>query len=494
MSVALAAPHAEAVAAGRAVADAGGNALDAALAAAAMLTVVYPHQCAIGGDLIALVRSPRGETRAVISAGTAPAAILEASADWSAMPRTGVHPITVPGMLAGWCAIAALGATRRLGEHLARAAETAERGTPVTRGLERAIDAQGAAIAADPGLRGVLSHDGAPLRASDVLRQPALARTLRALAEDPDVFYRGDIAARLVDFLRSQGGTHAVSDFAAYAPVVEAPLMRDIGGREWAVAGAPSVGPLLLGIATAAQGDPAELVSASIRGVAARGAHLGDPAFGGVDVEALLDLMGDDAPRDEPIANGDTASVTAVDSEGWAVTIVQSVFQTFGAGLLDPDTGVLFHNRGGGFSLEPGSPAELRPGARPPHTLCPAIVSGDDLLVVAGCQGGRAQPWILGQLLPSLVEPAADPLEILGRPRWVIGDRDLGFEAFTYVTEPGIDPALAARAEEAGLDIASWPGPDDRCGHVNVVRSLPGGVLDAASDPRADGLGVVTAS
>lgn len=491
MSVALAAPHPEAVAAGRAVVDRGGNAIDAALAAAAMLTVVYPHQCAIGGDLIALVRAPGGETRAVIAAGTAPRAILDAAAGWQAMPRSGAHPVTVPGMLAGWRAVAGLGATIDLAEHLRHAADTAEDGTVVTDGLDRAISAQREPIAADEGLSGVFAPGGIPLRRGDLLVQPALAATLRALAADPDAFYRGEIAARLVDFLRGKGGTHDVVDFAEYEPVVEAPVSAVIDGREWMVAGPPSVGPLLLGIAAAAQGDPSELVAASIRGVAARGAHLGDPAAGDVDLRALLDLSGTWTPRDEPRPNGDTASVTAVDSHGWAVTIVQSVFQTFGTGLLDPETGVLFHNRGGGFSLDAGSPTRLRPGARPAHTLCPVMVAGDDVLVVAGCQGGRAQPWILGQLLPALVEPSADPSEILGRPRWVIGDRDLGFDAFTYVTEPGVDPSLAERAEAAGLDVVAWPRPDDRCGHVNVVRRRPGDALDAASDPRADGLGVV---
>jgi gamma-glutamyltranspeptidase len=435
MTIALAAPHPEAIAAGeRAVAD-GGNALDAALAAAVMLTVVYPHQCALGGDLIALVRTPTGETRAVIAAGTAPAAIADVAASWSEVPRQGPHAVTVPGMVSGWREIAAIGSRHGLSPAFTDAAAVAARGFPVSAGLARALVSRADAVGADPGLRGVFAPTGTPLDQGDTLRQPALAVTLRTLADDPDDFYRGGTARSLVETLRAGGGSHTAEDFSDYAPEVVPALTRTIGEQTWHVAPPPSVGPVLIGVvAAASQGGAGastsgpRLVDAAIRGVHARSAALGDPRAGDVNLDLLLGLgVHVDAPAfAEPRPLGDTAAVTALDDEGWGVTIVQSVYQTFGAGLLDPGTGIVLHNRASAFSVDPASPAAVRPGARPPHTLCPAIVDAPDVTVIAGCQGGRAQAWILSQILPEAVDAQQALSAILDRPRWVVGDRDLG--------------------------------------------------------------------
>lgn len=491
MTVALAAPHRVAVDAGRRAAEAGGNALDAALAAAVMLTVVYPHQCAIGGDLIALVRSPDGRTRAVLGAGVAPAAIADAASGWTTVPRLGAVAVTVPGMVAGWEAIATLGARGALADAFDDAADVADAGVPVSAGLARALAAQADGVRADAGMRGVFTRDGEPLREGDELRQPALAETLRRLAVDPVDFYTGATAAAMVATLRDAGGVHTPDDFAAYRAEVVDALQGEVDGARWTVAPPPSAGAVLLGVVGAPDaGSATGLVDASIRGVASRAAHLGDVAADSPHVAALLSLAdGDvDATR-EPRPTGDTAAVVATDDEGWAVTIVQSVYFTFGAQLLDPATGVLFHNRGSAFSTDPASPAALRGGARPPHTLTPAIIDTDAATVVAGCQGGRAQPWILAQLLPETPDaPSLD--EVLARPRWVVGAQDLGHDALTVVTEPGVDPRIPAHAERLGIPHAAWPAPADEAGHVQLVRRRDGR-LDAASDPRADGAAIV---
>ncbi|WP_116951394.1 gamma-glutamyltransferase [Jiangella endophytica] len=504
MTVALAAPHREAVAAGRRAAEEGGNALDAALAAAVMLTVVYPHQCALGGDLVALVRSPAGDTTAVVAAGAAPREIGRSSPAWTAMPRQGVHAVTVPGIVAGWAELARLGALRPLGAAFAAAAATAENGSPVSAGLERALDARREAVLADPGLRSVFAAGGEPLRRGSPLRQPALAATLRRLARVPRDLYDGETAAALVSMLRARGGTHTVADFAAYRPETSRAVTRDVAGRAWSVAPPPSVGPVLVGVgravadATAGGPDPARLIDAVVSGAAARAAYLGDPRVGAVDLQRLLrlDAVAVAGGRPEPRASGDTVAVTATDDTGWSVAVVQSVFQSFGSGLLEPDTGIVLHNRGAAFSLDPSSPARLAPGARPPHTLCPVIVHAEEATVVAGCQGGRAQPWILAQVLPALADPAQPLGDVLARPRWVIGDADLGHAEPTLVAEPGVDDDVAAAASAAGLPIHRFPGPADAAGHVQVVRRLDRSAtltLEAASDPRADGAGVVVA-
>lgn len=491
--VAVAAPHVDAVAAGERAIRAGGNALDAALAAAVALTVVYPHQCALGGDLIALVRTPTGETTAVVAAGTAPAAIDTVAGDWAEVPKHGAHAVTVPGIVAGWQAVHGFGATRPLTDWFEGASELAAAGTAISAGLARAIASRDEQVRADPGLRGVFTRDGDPLVEGDVLRQPALAATFERLAADPDDFYRGEIARSLVATLARGGGVHTEADFAAYRPVVAPAVSRDVDGATWSVAPPPSVGPILIGVVAGSDaGDPASVLDASLRGVAARAAHLGD----GGDTAALLTLAAgvDTAPK-EPRPQGDTACVTATDSDGWSVTIVQSVYMTFGASLMDPATGIVLHNRGSAFSTDPASPARIRPGARPPHTLCPAIVDTPEATLVAGCQGGRAQPWILAQLLPQALQPDSALDDVLAAPRWVVGDRDLGRSELTLVHEPGADAAVLARAASRALPIADFGGPADEAGHVQLVRVTRDGDatrIDAASDPRADGAAAVT--
>jgi len=505
-SVAIAAPHTEAVAVAERAVAAGGNALDAALAAAAMLTVVYPHQCALGGDLIALVRLPTGETLSIVSAGAAPSDILSVAAEWSAMPRQGAHTVTVPGIVAGWIAIADLGARLPLGAALLAAAATADDGTAVSAGLERAIDSRTAQIAADPGLSAVFAPEGALLREGGTLRQPALAATLRRLAEDPRDIYDGLTAELLVGGLTRAGGTHSRADFASHSAEVATAIRSEAAGARWFAAPPPSVGALLLGIATAALDDtavgaapdPTRLLDASLRGVRVRAAHLGDPRTGHASAAGLLELR-DAAPATpgESPAHGDTVAITACDEDGWAITIIQSVYMTFGSGILEPATGIVLHNRGAAFSLDPASPARLVPGARPPHTLCPVIVQDADSLVVAGCQGGRAQPWILAQLIPALRDPAVALADTLARPRWVIGDVDLGQDRLTLVVEPGVGDEITAYARSIHLPIAHFTGPDDSTGHVQAIRrtSRNGStMLEAASDPRADGAAVIVAS
>lgn len=498
MAIALAAPHPEAIAAGQRAVAAGGNAVDAALAAAVMLTVVYPHQCALGGDLIALVRAPDGETTAVIAAGTAPAAIADAASGWTEVPRQGAHAVTVPGVVAGWREISALGGRRGLSAAFTDAAAVAESGFPVSAGLARALVSRADAVLADPGMTAVFAPRGTVLEEGDRLRQPVLATTMRTLADDSEDFYRGRIARSLVGTLRAAGGTHTSDDFAGYAAEVGPALTRTIGAQAWHVAPPPSVGAVLIGVVAAASGDDgappsgARLVDAAVRGVYARAAALGDPRTGDVDLDVLLDL-GADAPAPpfaEPRPLGDTAAVTALDDDGWGVTIVQSVYQTFGAGLLDPGTGIVLHNRGSAFSVDPTSPASVRPGARPPHTLCPAIVDTSEAIVVAGCQGGRAQAWILSQLLPDALDPAQSLGDILARPRWVVGDRDLGQPVLSLVAEPGVGADVLERAAENGLPVVRFSGPADEAGHVQLVRRARG-VTSSASDPRADGVGVV---
>jgi gamma-glutamyltranspeptidase len=490
---AVAAPHEAAVAAAESAWREGGNALDLALAAAAALVVAYPHQCALGGDLIALVRDPDGAIRAVVSAGAAPRAIdvaaLRAAGD--RMPPGGPDSVTVPGVVAGWAALAD-GAANDLGGHLRRAAALAGDGVPVAAGLARAIGARSDAVAADPGLRELLTPDGAPLPEGATLRQPRLADTLRAIADGgPDTVYGGPVGEALVAGLQRLGGRLDLDDLRAHEAEITNPLSETVGGARWSVAPPPSQGATLLGLLRALDRDEPPL--RAVRSLStARDALLGDPRRQPIDIHGLLAGATPTALSGPPRVTGDTVAVAAADADGRAVILIQSVYQTFGAGILEPETGIVLHNRGSAFSLVPGHPAELAGGARPPHTLCPAIVeTAGGAIVAVGCQGGRAQPQVLAHVAGAAAADGSDLGAALARPRWIVGARDAGRERETILAEPGAT-APDEEAAAAGIAVEQLPGLADVAGHVQVAR-LAGGDLAAATDPRADGRAVVFA-
>lgn len=493
MSIAIAAPHGDAVAAAEAAVQRGGNAIDAALAAAAALTVVYPHQCSLGGDLIALVRRPGEPVVAVISAGAAPAGIDVARLVAAGrMPGRGADTVTVPGVVAGWRALAALGGTQPLTDHFRAAAVLAGEAT-VSEGLARAIAESLEVVLADEGLAAVLTPGGTPLVEGDPLAQPALAATLGALAADPDSIYSGEIAGALVAALRSRGGAHSAEDFAAHRSETGPALSRTLDGTTWWVAPPPSQGAILLGLLPAALAAPIggeeAAVSAALALAGIRDRLLGDPRTGPVDVASMVEGMpGATTPGPETRALGDTVAITVADSAGTVVTLIQSAFQTFGSGILDPATGIVLHNRGAAFTVDPESPGRLVPGSRPPHTLCPVIIEAPDAVIGIGCQGGRAQPWILGQVAPRLLDAADDPAAVLARPRWVIGARDIGRPETTVLCEAG---AAVDAAAIDGVPVEHGSSLLDVAGHVQVVRLFGDATLDAATDPRADGSALV---
>lgn len=485
-AVAVAAPHGGAVDAAEAAVAAGGNAIDAALAAAAVLVVAYPHQCSLGGDLTALVRRPDGRVEALLSLGAAPRGIdvdgLRAAG--AGMPGQGPQPVTVPGVVAGWIALAGLGARLGLTPPLRRAAALAAGGTPAVPGLLRAIEARREAVEADPGLRATMLPDGRPLGAGDALLQPALAATLHELADDPGSFYRGPVAERLAAGLRALGSAIDADDLAAHEVERPEPLSAELAGVRWWAAPPPSQGATALALLDPE--IPGDLLARARDAHDARRRLLGDPRGGPIDVAGMRRPAPAHGPAvPAPPATGDTVAVTAVDEEGRSVVLIQSVFQTFGAGILEPTTGIVLHNRGATFVLDAEHPAALGPGRRPPHTLCPLLGEGPGVRVALGCQGGRAQPLILAQVAAATADPGTDLRDALAVPRWVVGDRDLGFAAEAVLAEAG-----AAVPPGSGLEVVAGGLHEDRCGHVQAARATAAG-LEAAADPRADGRAAV---
>jgi gamma-glutamyltranspeptidase/glutathione hydrolase len=515
MRGAIATPHALATQAGVRAYAAGGNAIDAALAAAATLTVVYPHQCAIGGDLMALLDDGAG-TLACVNGSGAAAAQASASAlraRYSEMPEDGTDTITVPGLVAGWQSLHGLGAHLSVARLLEPAIEAAADGVAVSPSLAAGIRYRGAALLHRPAIGSLFMPDGVPLRQGALLRQPQLARTLQSLAADGlGSFYTGAIGALLVSGLQRLGSALTAADFTAHRSELCAPLRLAHRGAQIHTSPPNSQGFALLeaitaldalGIAIDPLGDAAPMLLRALRMAAEdRDRYLGDPRRVSIPLQELLAapllrerLLARAAGRSLPLASagripahGDTVAVCAMDSAGRAVSLIQSVYQSFGSMVIEPATGVIFHNRGRGFSLLSGAANEFVPGTRPAHTLSPVLMHREGRAIVAlGTMGGRAQPQILAQLIPGIFDPGASLAAVLGAPRWVTGIRDIDFARPTIAIEADAPEHLDAALRIEDLDLARIPARDERVGHAQLVTIRPDGVLRAASDPRSDG-------
>jgi gamma-glutamyltranspeptidase/glutathione hydrolase len=531
---ALATPHHLATQAGRRAFEEGGNALDAALAAAAMLAVVYPHQCSPGGDLFAVVSAPPGRLTAVNGSGAAPAGIdpEEVRAGGVAMPDRGPLTITVPGVVAGWETLADLGARLGLARALEPAVAAAEEGVPVAPGLARAIAALAPVLAGDPGMAEVFLPDGGPLADGSTLRQPSLARTLEAVAgQGADILYRGDVAQRLAAGLGELDSPMTGEDLAAHQTQMVRPLGGRYRDREILTSPPNSQGFALLQILAALERmDPSpDPLGASFAAMEVlfravseeRDRWLCDPRRTRVPLDDLLgqdhldelvrrarDAIGERAggqglprpgrgkgaggrgspERSRPSGpSGDTVAVVAMDAEGYAVSLIQSVFETFGSGILEPSTGLILHNRGTSFSLDPAHPAVLEGGVRPPHTLTPVLVLGPNGGVEAavGAMGGRAQPQILAQVLVRLLDHGAGPEAAVSAPRWVVPDGGVA-EPGDIVAEPEAAAAMDRSGALPGHRLIVLDSHAEDTGHAQAVVAAEGS-LTAGSDPRADG-------
>lgn len=493
---AVAAPHHLATRAGAAVLADGGNAVDGALAAAAVLTVAYPHQCALGGDLVALVGLPDGTAHVVNGSGRAPRALDVAAVRRShdRMPVDGPLTVTVPGLVDGWFTLAQRWGSRPLAGALHHAGRLAGDGVPVSPGLARALVEEAPRVAADAGLREVFLRDGAVLAEGATLVQPRLAGTLEQLADGGrDVLYDGPVGAALVATLRSHGSAITADDLAAHRTAVEDPGTLSVDGLTYLSSGGNTQGPFFLrglrelagGAAGPGSPDPLGPDAGRIATVLARAADARDRSFG------------DPLPQTD---SGDTVAVVAADAAGTWVCLIQSVFHAFGAGLLDPQTGIVLHNRGAAFTLDPegvGPPGStslgstsLGPGRRPPHTLMPVLVrdAATGAFVGAhGTMGGFAQPQIQTHLALHLARGLTAQQAVCA-PRWVVVPRR-GEVARTALVEQPV-PAVAREAlHSKGFVVEDRPALDDEVGHAQVVRRapLPADGFVAGSDPRADG-------
>jgi gamma-glutamyltranspeptidase len=516
---AIATPNELASVAGLEVLARGGSAVDAMVSANAALGVVYPHMTGAGGDAFWLVHDAATGRQHVLNASgrAAAAATLEAYAAGGAReiaPRGPRAALTVPGAVDGWAQAHARFGRLPFADCLRAAIGLARDGFPVADSPARYAADHRELLAATPSTAAAyLRPDGAPPRRGDVLRLPALADTLEAIAGGGRAaFYEGSIAAAIAAWSARAGGVLTADDLAAHRSDWVEPARVRYRGRD-AVAPPPNsqgfAGLQILGMlehvdVPALAGDPAAYVDAVVRATALafedRDRHLCDPDFGDIPLERLLDpaylaeraaaLAGAGAPAAAvaaPRVAGDTTFSCAVDADGNAAAVIQSIYQEWGSGVVAGDTGVLLQNRGCFFSLDPEHPNRLAPGKRTAHTLTAAMLIGSDgPELVYGAMGGEGQPQTQAALATRVVDHGLSVQAAVDAPRWLLGrtwgeeHRGLRLEARFGA---GVARELAARGHENVSLVEDWT---DVMGHAQAIAVFPDR-LEAAADPRGDG-------
>ncbi len=502
-----------ATAAGLATFELGGNAVDAAIATNAAIAVTAPHLCGMGGDLFALVHvddadGAPGTTVALNSSGRAgsgaDAAALRAEGR-TVMPfRNDVRSITVPGCVDGWVALHERFGSLPLDTVLAPARRLAADGfpaSPLLVGALRQLDAESRNNLSE--LATQATSSGAPVR------RPGVALALAALSlTGRKGFYEGAFGDGLLEL---SGGVISADDLAMPQADWVAPLSTNVFGVELSTIPPNSQGYLTLGAARLAErldlpDDPDDdrwahlLIEAATAAGFDRPTALHEHADGAALLAAIdgrLDLIGLEHSngRTAPALDGDTTYLCTAgigaDGRRMAVSLIQSNASGFGSHLVEPNTGINLHNRGLGFSLVAGHPAEYAPGRRPPHTLAPAIATRDGRLVsVFGTMGGDAQPQILLQVATRLFHHRQSPSVAVAAGRWALVGPTTGFDTWTGDEPPRV--AVEGHAASTWLTglarrghrTVNAPAWDSGFGHAHAIVVEPSGMFAGAADPR----------
>lgn len=510
------APHHLAAQAGAAVLREGGNAVEAMVAAAAAIAVVYPHMNGIGGDGFWIISEPGKKPVAIRACGQSAALATKAyyqQAGDTTIPTRGPRAaLTVAGAVGGWDA--ALNYARRWGKALpldvllADAIRHANNGVPITRSQAELTRDKWTELAEQPGFASTYAVKGLPAQGS-VLKQPALGATFSHLAKAGlDDFYRGALAEKIAAGLEQAGSPLRASDLAAYRAIELAPLEVQLqSGRVYNLP-PPTQGVsalMILGIfdrlgVTKADGFEYihGLVEATKRAFILRNQHVTDPANMSVDPQSWLTPEALDkeagqinpevaAPWPHAAKPGDTIWMGAADKEGRVVSYIQSIFWEFGSGVVVPDTGIIWQNRGSSFTLDDGV-NQLRPGALPFHTLNPSLARLHDGRTIAyGTMGGEGQPQTQAALFVRHVLYGQNLQAAITAPRWLLG-RTWGAASTNLKIEGRVAPDVIAALKKAGHDVEVVGDYTDMMGHAGAVCVHPGGVIEGATDPRADGV------
>ncbi|MGI9186910.1 MAG: gamma-glutamyltransferase [Gaiellales bacterium] len=482
--LAVACGHPLAVQAALRVGAAGGNAADAAAAAAAALTVILPDACGLGGDLLCIVRRPDGTTFAINGVGAAPAALT------APLPTDGAQVVAVPGFVAGICDLIEQAGTLTRAEVLAPALELAEHGVAITR------DTQDALVEMAPRLTRGGADDSPWVRArpqgvGTIVRLPETAATLRAIIDGgPQAFYTGPIAEAIVRAIAREDGVMTLDDLATHASVIREPVATDYRGVT-VLAQPPSSQAMLLPmalrrLATEAPSDASptahHLAIEAMAGAFAFRDRITQP---GADAElmALADTieLAERASRaDHAQGYNHTTSVTVADRDGTVVSMLVSVFDSFGSATWVPEGGLFLNDRLLSFSRDMASPNAPAGGKRPVHTLSPAMLIDGDRIVGISTPSADGQVQALLQVILAHLDEGEDMGLAIERPRWRITDGELHIE-------DDLDPALADALRALGHEVVLSESGGGLFGSV-VAAELNGatGLVSAWADPRRE--------
>ncbi len=520
----------------------GGNAIDAAIAANATMTVVYPSTCSAGGDVFMLIWDAKArKLYALNGSGRAPQGMTPeffASQGYKQIPERGPLSINVPGAVDGWFEALKRFGTLPAETIFAPAIAYADEGVPVTSKLSTWLSQ-----AAVPVLKrwessaGVYLPDDRPPRTGDVLRQPNLARTYRLLAkEGRDAFYRGPIARAITDYVQQSGGVLSMEDMQQHHSNWVEPISTNYRGYDVFEFPPNSQGITALEMLNIIEGYNLKslgyqtpeylhiMLEAKKLAFADRDRYISDPDFVDVPIERLLskEYAGQQRARinlQRAAPNvaaglekdGDTMYLCVADEEGNVVSLIQSLYFGFGSGVVGGDTGVMLHNRGSYFSLDPRHVNYLQPGKRTMHTLTPAMVLRDGAPYMAvGTMGGDAQPQIHVQLLSAMLDFGMNVQQAIAAPRWRSGhmrinplsgrqdiihgqrgvdghlERDIAEVVMLENRFPGGVPLLLDMLGHRTNVVGPW---DDGMGHAQAIKiNSSSHYFEGAADPRCDGL------
>lgn len=490
----------------------GGNAMDAAVAACAVQSVVEPESTGIGGDCFVLY-APKGSADIIAfnGSGRAPKA---ATAGWyaaegiSKIERYTAHAVTVPGAIDAWSQLLSDHGTRSLGELLQPAIRFAREGFVVTERVFYDWNSEIETLSHDPATAAIYLPGGKAPALGSVQRQPLLAASLERIAtEGRDAFYHGAIAEDLVSHLRELGGLHTLDDFAAAKGEYVTPIRTRYKGYdiyECPPNGQGVIALLMLNILAgfdlaALEPMSAERLHLEIEAArlayAARDAYVADPAQAEVPLEQLLSLdyacelrakidlrRASSAPAPAPLAaHADTVYISVVDRDRNAVSFINSLFSTFGSGISGPKSGILLQNRGMGFSLDPQHPNCIAPGKRPLHTIIPAMMVKDGRAVMPfGVMGGAYQACGHARFVTNLLDFGLDVQQSMDLARVFPPPGETVVEA-----ESGVPESVLAQLGELGH---RFKAPAKPIGGAQAIQiDWEAGTLAGGSDPRKDG-------
>jgi gamma-glutamyltranspeptidase/glutathione hydrolase len=496
----------------------GGNAIEAMVAAAATISVVYPHMNGLGGDGFWLISEPGQRTpRAINAVGAAGAAVdidLYRRQGLSAIPSRGpLAANTVAGTVSGWQTAlevsASWGGSLPLARLLEDALHHADAGFPVSDSQYHNTVAKKSELADVPGWTDTFLVDGEPPLPGTLFKQPALATTLRRLGDAGlDDLYRGELARRIGADLERAGSPVLASDYERQRALVNEPLRVRLRCGDVFNVTPPAQGIaslIILGIFDRLKCGEADgfdhvhgVVEATKRAILLRNAYCTDPAYMTIDPRSLLtdDSLDSLAAEIDPsramawpqdASPGDTVWLGAVDSAGRAVSFIHSIYWEFGSGVVLRDTGIQCQNRGSSFSLDENEQNFLQPGRLPFHTNNPAMALFDDgRVMVYGAMGGEGQPQTQAAVFTRYAMLGTELQRAITAPRWVLS-RTWGETRTDLRLESRFPSALVDALREAGHDVNTVGAFDEVMGHAGAIVLHPSGLIEGATDPRSCG-------